>query len=427
MKEDAHRDKLTGLMDRQTFLDQLETILQNDQPPRGGIVYFDVQHFKLINNRLGVSEGDRLLCYIAEQTHQAARPHDLACHFDSDRFAFYAAVEKSELEYRIEVLFDKIAAFSPSFEILCNAGIYLLDANPISANMAVDYAIMAQNKVKGSFSQRFHYYDETLWQHLFGELEIVGSMREALHHKQFAVFYQPQYNHITGRLVGAEALVRWQHPEKGLISPEQFIPVFENNGFISQLDRYVFEQVCIFLKNCLTQQIALIPISVNLARCDLFTPGFLEQLEVIRQNYGIPAKYIHLEITESSILGNNSLINSTLTKLHQYGYIVEMDDFGSGYSSLNLLKDIDFDIIKLDTRFFQDKEGHKGRGGAILRGVIHMLNLLQLPVIAEGVETAEQANFLQSIGCHLIQGYLYAKLLPEPEFIALLCDNDADA
>lgn len=250
--------------------------------------------------------------------------------------------------------------------------------------------------------------------------EIESMMHTALEEGQFVVYYQPQYNHTTGLLVGAEALVRWLHPEKGLIPPIQFIPVFEKNGFITRLDGYVFEKVCIFLKKCLDEKISIVPVSVNLARFDIYSRGFIDRLEAVRQTYGVPAKYIRVEITETSVLGNTQFINETVKKLHDYGYVVEMDDFGSGYSSLNILKDIDFDVIKLDMNFLQKRNAKDNRGGTILSSVVRMMNWLQLPTIAEGVETVAQADFLRSIGCEYIQGYLYAKPMPEEEYENLL-------
>jgi len=403
------------------FLTRLDKLLA-DSPPDGAVVYFDIQRFKVINSMFGMLEGDRLLRYIAEHVLQLAGPAGFACRTNADRFVFYTECSREQLEERIETLFDDIASFGLPFEILCNAGIYRPEGASVAANTAVDYAILAQNMVKGSFTSRFRYYSQTLSEKLLSEQEIAGAMRQALAGGQFLVYYQPQYNHTTQHLVGAEALVRWLHPEKGLIPPGQFIPVFEKNGFISRLDAYIFDRVCAFQKARMDRGVAIVPVSVNLTRYDLFNIGFLEQLEETRQRYAVPAKYVRVEITESSALGGSRFINEALAKLHSYGYTVEMDDFGSGYSSLNILKDIDFDIIKLDMSFIKEEKGggSTGRGGTILSSVVRMINWLQLPMIAEGVETPEQADFLRSIGCECIQGYLYSRPLPEREFDTLL-------
>jgi len=409
------QNHLTGLMTREAFLGKLETI----GSAQGAIVYFDIQRFKVINAMFGMIEGDRLLRHVASHLLSGLRGRGFACQLSADRFAFWLAGGREETERFIDSLFDEISAFGLPFEIMCNAGVCLLEDRAPSA-AALDEAIMAQSAVKGSFAQRYHYYTDELRASLLSEHEITGMMRQALQSRQFSVYYQPQYNHSTGMLVGAEALVRWLHPEKGLISPAQFIPVFENNGFISQVDRYVFEEVCVFLRERLDKSLPVVPVSVNLSRYDLFTHGFLEGLEEIRRRHDVPVKYVRVEITESSALGNSRFINEALAILHKYGYVVEMDDFGSGYSSLNILKDVSFDVIKLDMNFFRKGEDDAGRGGTILSSMVRMVNWLQLSLIAEGVEQMEQADFLRSIGCDLIQGYLYSKPLPAGEFDKLL-------
>jgi len=415
---------MENILTREAFLDSLETVFARKGRVGGGVVYFDVQRFKVINSMFGMSEGDRLLQHIADQLCVVVGQDGFACHFSADRFVFYIQGDKAEIERRVKHLFENISAFELPFDILCNAGVYLVTEETVDANMAVDFAIIAQSAVKGSFTESVHFYNEELRISLLGEQEITGMMRNALKTQQYVVYYQPQYNHSTGMLVGAEALVRWLHPEKGLIPPAQFIPVFENNGFISHLDQYVFEKVCAFLRRQIDENIRPVPVSVNLTRYDLFVPGYLDTLEDIRRKYDVPPKYIRIEITESSALGNSHFINEAMKVLHEYGYTVEMDDFGSGYSSLNILKDIDVDIIKLDMRFFEG-EGESGRGGIILSSVIRMVNWLQLPMIAEGVETVEQADFLRSVGCDYIQGYLYAKPLPGAEFEKLLRDSQS--
>jgi len=417
---ESQANRLTGLMTREAFLERLAGL----GPAAGAVVYFDVQRFKVINSLFGMSEGDRLLRHIAGCIRAGLGERDFACQLNADRFAFYMEGDKRAAERRVEALFDEIAAFGLPFEILCNAGIYMLEAGrPAAADKVLDCAIMAQDQVKGSFTHRFSCYTEAMWESLIGDHEITGMMRRAMLNREFQVYYQPQYNHATGMMVGAEALSRWLHPEKGLIPPGQFIPVFEKSGFITQLDEYVFEEVCAFLRRCLDRSVSVVPVSVNLTRFDLFTPGFLDRLEGIRRKYDVPPQYVRIEITESSALGSSHFINRALAVLHGYGYTVEMDDFGSGYSSLNILKDIDFDVIKLDMSFFEKEKAPTGRAGTILSSVVRMVNWLQLPLIVEGVEVAEQADFLLSIGCDHIQGYLYSKPLPEAEFDRLLRES----
>ncbi len=247
------------------------------------------------------------------------------------------------------------------------------------------------------------------------ESELLGNFREAIENEYIFVVYQPQINHSTGRMIGAEALVRWKDPENGMQFPSDFIPVLENNGLIFDTDIHVFEMVCKFQRKCLDEGMGLIPISVNMSRFDIYDHNYVEQIEEIRKKYDIPVKYLRIEITESSAIGGIELVSDVLDKLHELGYLVEMDDFGSGYSSLNILKDLDVDIIKLDMTFLSGNIG--GRGGTILSSMVNMARWLKTPVIAEGVETMTQADYMNSIGCNYIQGYLYYKPLREEEFI----------
>ncbi|MDO4204528.1 MAG: EAL domain-containing protein [Selenomonadaceae bacterium] len=248
---------------------------------------------------------------------------------------------------------------------------------------------------------------------------IVEMLRPALESGQFVAFYQPQYNHTTQRLIGAEALVRWRHPTKGIIAPGLFIQAMEQCGLVTGLDLYVLDKVCSFIRRCLDDNIRMVPISVNLSRRDLSVPGFFDSLEEIRQRYEVPQKYLRLEITESAAGSDTETICNAVSCLHALGYQVAMDDFGSGFSSLSVLKDIDFDIIKLDMKFLSSEreDAPQHRGGTIVAAVVRMISWLGLPLIAEGVECREQADFLQSVGCQNIQGYLYSTPVDEETFV----------
>ena len=250
------------------------------------------------------------------------------------------------------------------------------------------------------------------------EQEIVASFDDAINYEHIYVVYQPKINHVTGRMIGAEALMRMRHPVYGLQMPSDFIPVFEKNDLIFSADIFVCELVCKFLRKCIDQGITPVPISVNMSRYDIYNHDYVEQVEAVRREYDIPVKYLHVEITETSAIGGMELMTDVLDKFHEMGYKVEMDDFGSGYSSLNVLKDLDVDVIKLDMKFLSGDIG--GRGGAILSSVVQMTKWLNTPVVAEGVETNEQADYMKSIGCNYIQGCLYSQPVEEAEFIEKL-------
>ncbi len=255
--------------------------------------------------------------------------------------------------------------------------------------------------------------------------EILQAIPRALAEKHFVIYIQPQYNHSNKQLVGGEALVRWIHPENGIQSPADFIPVFEESKNIPTLDLYVFEQVCIYQRKCLDHGDITIPISFNVSREDLLVPNYIESMEKIRKQYDIPVNLLRVEITESSAVDGSEHIIKIVNRFHEIGYLVEMDDFGSGYSSLNILKDLEVDIIKLDLKFLAGQVG--GRGGTIISSIVNMAKWLNTPVIAEGVETREQADYMLSIGCEIIQGFYYSKPLPTNEFYALCNSRDINS
>ncbi|MBQ3842034.1 MAG: EAL domain-containing protein [Ruminiclostridium sp.] len=257
------------------------------------------------------------------------------------------------------------------------------------------------------------------------ELELLNGFDEAIENDHIFVCYQPKMNHATGRMIGAEALMRWNNPEYGMQYPSDFIPVLEQNDLIYKADLYVFERVCMFQREMLDKDLTSVPISFNMSRHDIIHSDYIDELERIRTKYNVPVKLLHAEITESSALGGMELITETLNRLHALGYFVEMDDFGSGYSSLNVLKDLNVDMIKLDMRFLSGNVG--GRGGTIISSIVQMSKWLNTPVVAEGVETVAQADYMRSIGCIYIQGYVYSKPVTEGEFEKMLTEISSES
>lgn len=287
-----------------------------------------------------------------------------------------------------------------------------------------DRALLALRSVKGSYSNKLAYYDGSLRNRLLDEQELIGSMQAAIDREEFVLYFQPQYNYDTGELVGAEALVRWNHPTRGMLSPGVFIPLFENNGFISTLDEYIWEHSCRTMRRWLDDADRLVPvsISVNISRLDIYNPNLCQTLKSLVEKYSLPPSYLKLEITESAYMETPEQLIEVVSTLQSMGFTVEMDDFGSGYSSLNTLKDVPVDVLKLDMKFLSIGD-NDSRGGNILSSIIRMARWLQLPVIAEGVETKEQADYLNSIGCSFMQGYYFSKPVPDPEFEALLINS----
>ncbi len=419
-------DELTGLFRREAFAEAVMNVVkENREGVAAGeyaLVYFDIIRFKAINDMFGLMAGDALLKHMADSIMRSAKEGDVACRLDADRFAFFTRHSGKELEQLVEKLIDEITQYDLTFKITCNVGIYVTNEKALSVDSMIDRAVLALSSIKGSYTSKYNVFTESLRNQMLSEQEISGIMVSALEDRQFVLYYQPQFNHSTGKIIGVEALVRWMHPEKGMISPGVFIPIFEKNGFITRLDLYVFEQVCVFVRKCMDKGLPLVPVSSNFSRYDIFQPDFVDKLEIIRKKHGVPTDLLRVEITESAVVGGSEQANEIVRQLHECGYIVEMDDFGSGYSSLNVLKDIELDLIKLDMMFLVEKSD-SNRGGMILSSVVRMAKWLGLPVIAEGVETIEQADFLKSIGCEYIQGYFYSRPLPESQYVEMLSES----
>ncbi len=416
-------DELTGLLNLETFKKNVENFLKLSKAIQDdssyAIIYFDILKFKAINDIFGRSGGDIVLLHIANILKTILENGEFACRIIGDKFAVFVRNNTKDINEFVEKLIRHVTLCELPIQITCNAGVYIINDTTLPASDMLDKAILAQSTIKGVYTQHYKIYTEELRDQMLSEQEIIGSMANALKEGQFIPYFQPQYEHSSGDLVGAEALVRWKHPEKGLIRPDLFIPIFEQNGFITVLDLYIFERACEFIRKCMNKKIATVPISTNFSRYDIFQPDFVKKLEDSRKKYDIPVELLRIEITESAVFGGSENTNRIVKKLHDCGYIVEMDDFGSGYSSLNVLKDVDFDIIKLDMKFLSDDREH-GRGGTVISSVVNMAKWLKLSVIAEGVETIAQADFLKSLGADFIQGYLYSKPLPEEEFLKLL-------
>lgn len=247
------------------------------------------------------------------------------------------------------------------------------------------------------------------------EKRIESSMESALTERQFKVYLQPKYSFQTGRMVGAEALVRWVHPTKGMIRPDWFIPVFEKNGFVLKLDQFIWQEVAALLHKRQAAGLPVVPIGVNFSRLHLDDPQFIESISAVAAQAGVDTKWLEVELTESVVFGNAERMKQVLDGLHAKGFSVAMDDFGAGYSSLNVLKNLDFDCVKLDKEFLARGEGNP-RMRQVIGGLVQMIKALGSHIVAEGVETQEQADFLRGIGCDTAQGFLYSRPLPMDEF-----------
>lgn len=414
-------DLLTGCYNKQTFYQKVNQLLETAKPDQYMLVCVDVERFKVINDIFGTAGGNRLLQYLAENLQR-----DVFCssavfgRLSADIFvACMKADDETEAVEQAVITVFKNAPLE--MEVVPAIGIYRIRERKLSVETMCDRAILALNTIKGDYQHHCIIFNEELWNHLMQEQEIVSRAGHALETGEFEIYMQPKCNMKTGRIVGAEALVRWNHPDKGLISPALFIPVFERNGFIKRLDTYIWESVVRWIKDWISQGKKAIPISVNVSRMDIIGMNLSEVLEEILTRYEVPAELIELEITETAYSTHLDEIIITVEKLMYSGYTVLMDDFGSGYSSLNMLKDINIDILKLDMRFL-DSTNQKSRD--ILDSIVQMAKWLNLRIIAEGVETEDQVDFLVDVGCEYAQGYYYYKPMSLEEFDTLLRNEE---
>lgn len=414
------RDALTGLYSRSAFLAEAAELVAAKPARHYIMAYFDIDKFRVINDQYGTKKGDEVLRYIAKVFGDGfGALGGIACRLSADNFAVLypsefaeskAVADMRRMASRVDGLVAPI-----SFSI----GRYEVSDTSVSPSAMLDRAALAAETVKGQFTERIAYYDENMRRRLILEQEIVTEMSFALRVRQFEAWYQPQYNHLSGALVGSEALVRWRHPQKGLISPAVFVPIFEKNGFIYELDKFVWEEVCRSLSEWLAGGLSPLPVSVNISRYDIFRPDLVSNITGLLEKYKLPVSLLRLEITESAFAEDTDIIIKVVKELIDYGFTVEIDDFGSGYSSLNTLKSVPAQVLKLDMRFMEER-GDSERGGNIIESIVRMTKWLGMSVIAEGVEKKEQADYLASIGCKYIQGYLYSKPTPKAGFEKLL-------
>ncbi len=410
------RDHLTGLYNREAFFEKAREEVSAHEAGYYIMACLDIDHFKVINDQYGTDKGDEVLRHIASVLKSVfGAAGGIVCRVAADDFAvlypasFVVSDEVAEARRRAGIV---PGLLSP---IMFSIGRYVVDDLSLPPSGMYDRAMLAMLSVKGRYDAKIAVYDEAFRQHLLEEQSIVNDMRSAIDNRQFEVWYQPQYNHSTGVLIGAEALARWRHPKKGLISPGVFIPIFESNGFIYELDKYVWEEVCRFLRREMDGGASPLPVSVNISRNDLFCSDIVDVVTGLIRRYDLPVSLLRLEITESAFAESTKEIVSVVRRLIDCGFTLEIDDFGSGYSSLNTLKSVPAHVIKLDMRFFEDDDG-TGRSGNIIESVVRMIKWLDMAVIAEGVEEQAQADYLKSIGCYYIQGYFYARPMPEDEY-----------
>lgn len=412
-------DQLTGLYGKEFFCQKAKEILLRHPDRRFDILCSDVENFKLVNDIFGLPAGNRILCCIADFYRELVGDQGICCRLGSDQFACLLEHREDYTDEIFHKMEEKINASFSERDLAIKWGIYEINDRSESADKMCDWALLAAQGIKGQYGKYFAVYDDTLRKRLLREQEITDSMETALAEGQFEIYLQPKYDIKKNVLGGAEALIRWKHPEWGMQSPGEFIPLFERNGFITKLDQFVWEKACEVLHKWDVEGIYSASVSVNVSRADIYNMDLAETLLDLVHKYELPPERLHLEITESAYTEDPKQIIEVVKKLRELGFIIEMDDFGSGYSSLNMLGQMPVDILKLDMKFIRSETAKHANQG-ILRFIMSLARWMELRVVAEGVETKEQLDRLKEIGCDYVQGYYFAKPMPCGDFEELI-------
>ena len=419
-------DELTGIYNRSKLFSKTREMLDLYSNTTFAFIRFDIDKFRLYNSAMGENEGNKLLCYIAKLIEKTINSYEMGTYgrVDADVFCLCLPYTQEKILEHIARAQNIMSNYRDDYDIQTSFGIYVIDDNSLNMETIFTRASLATDECKNLYDINYAFYRDEMSDSIHEVQEITNDMKAALREEQFVVYLQPKYHIKTDQPCGAEALVRWVHPKKGMIKPNKFIPVFESNGFIADLDYYMWEHVCQLISGWIKNGDEVYPISVNMSRVSLLNPHVTELLLELIDRYEVPVNLFYLEVTESAYMSDPNLMARTMVQLHAAGFTVLMDDFGSGYSSLNTLKEIDIDILKLDMDFLSTG-GDEAKSEKIISAIVRMAGWLGMDVIAEGVETLEQKQFLESIGCGYVQGYYYAKPMPIEEYEKLMRDNHA--
>ena len=403
-------DALTGLYSKEFFYHTVEEVLLSNPDTAYDIVCSDVENFRALNDRFGTARCDSFLRAVAEDLPARIPGYLFGGRIGADVFAFLLRHYEGDWKGILTPEGDetRYSKFTVKY------GIFAEVDHSLSAAAICDRATLALGKIKKKFGVRVAWFDDEMRKLQLREHQIEENMESALAERQFVVYYQPKHNLHTDLTGGAEALVRWIHPELGFVSPGQFIPLFERNGFITNLDFYIWEEVCKELRHCLDSGLPAVPVSINASRMDFDVPDLAGEIAALADKYGLDHSLLHVELTESMYSDNPGKIEKTLADLHNNGFHIELDDFGSGYSSLTSLNTLTLDMMKVDMSLI--RQASATGDYSILRFCSLLADNLRLKTVVEGVETAEQVAALKVLGCDYIQGYYFSKPLPPKEF-----------
>lgn len=414
-ENDEMRSVIKGISKLNRFRRNVNNLLYSSSMGIG-FIQFDIRKFKIVNDLYGEKFGDEILDFIIQQLAQICDKEQFFINLRSDVFMVVTEFdEEQELIDFIHCLDKRISRFK-DVKLQLSYGVYTVEDRKMELRQMEDRAAMARKAVKNNVVSNILFYKEQFKELLYNRKFIEENMQAAITERQFLMYLQPKYSIAKNEIIGAEALIRWNHPERGMIFPNQFIPIIEENGFVKKVDYYIWSEACRFIRRCEDLGISSCPVSVNVSRIHLRDDDCIEVLSELIKNNGITKSLLELEITETA---DDHQVSMKAMQLKEEGFSLLMDDFGSGYSSLNVLLETPFDIIKLDKKFMENMMV-SGKGRLILEQVVSMADKLELGLLAEGVETKDQIDLLQRIGCDQVQGFYFAKPMPEEEFFELL-------
>lgn len=421
IQSDRDCDTLTGVLQWAPFLkraaEYLEQSGQMEDTSRWGMVFINVDRFKVFNDLFGRSAGDQLLRNLAARL---TVMKGAACvgRVGGDRFVMLCRMEELELSRFGHIAGELMRRLRLKYALHICCGIYEIEDITMPVGEICDRAQIAQQTISGKEGKGVAFYGEELRESLCWEQEVVSQMYEALEQGQFEVYLQPIYSLSAGAPVSAEALVRWVHPQRGIIPPGHFIPIFERNGFITKLDKYVWERVFQYLAEFQAAGYDL-RISANMSRMDIYNMDVCGQLADLAKKYGVPPASFQIEVTESAYMDDPHQLVDTTRRFNAAGFAVMIDDFGSGYSSLNMLMDMPVSTLKLDMSFVRGV-GSDERTNCVVTSILRMAKWLEMNVVAEGVESQTHVDYLRAIGCDRVQGFYFSRPIPKAEFVQLL-------
>lgn len=410
-------DKVSNVSFRSKFIRDANIKL-NNKKNKFVLIHLDIDKFKIINQMHGHNTGDKILSKIGNVLNENLRD-DVYGKEDGDNFLILMKYD-GDINKNIKKINNIVNQIENlkvwkkiNIKPIVSTGIYII-RNDENIFTAIDNSKIAKENIKGGYKSDIAIYNGLKNSKQFMENRIENDMLDALTNNEFKVYLQPKINLKNGFIIGAEALARWEHPTLGLLQPSKFIPIFERNGFIVMLDKYIFEEVCILLKKWFYEGYNAVPVSVNVSRIQFNEKNFVQDYNEIKDKYEIPDKLIEIEITESVVFNNIENVFAIMRAFKNNGFEISMDDFGSGYSSLGLLRQMPIDTIKLDKVFLNHFDDDNAK--IIINDVIKLAKNLKLNVVSEGVETNLQADFLKNVGCDVAQGYTFSKPVPINEF-----------